>query len=270
MKFSILTIFPQMLDSYLKLGLVGQAAEKGLLEFEFFDLRTFVENNYKSIDDRPFGGGDGMVMQAEPIKAAIEKAKEKTLNKKNFVVCLSAQGKKLNQKMVHELGKYENLILLCGRYAGVDQRVLNDAVDLELSIGDYVLNGGESAALVLIDAVSRTVPGVLGNTDSLKYDSFENGLLEGPVFTRPREILGQGVPEILLCGDHNKIKKWKDSLALVVTAIRRPDLLVGLPQKEVASAVQEISKLNEGELKACGIKSKELKGLSQQSLGSEL
>ena len=208
MKFSILTIFPQMFESFLKFGLVGQAFNKNLVDFEFFDLREYVDNNYKSVDDRPFGGGDGMVLQAAPIKSALAKAKEKVSNKKTLVVCLSAQGKKLNQEMVHEFGQYENLILLCGRYGGIDQRVINECVDREVSIGDYILNGGESAALVLIDAVSRTIPGVLGNEDSVKYDSFENGLLEGPIFTRPREILGQVVPEILLSGDHKKIKKW--------------------------------------------------------------
>ena len=211
MKFSVLTIFPQMFESFLKLGLVGQAHNKELINVDFYNLRDFVENSYKSVDDRPFGGGDGMVMQTAPVAAALSKAKENSVGKKTVTIYLSAQGEKLNQKMIHELGQYENLILLCGRYGGIDQRVINECVDREISIGDYILNGGEIAALVLIDAISRTIPGVIGNEDSVKYDSFEQGLLEGPIFTRPREAFGQVVPEILLSGDHKKIKHWKES-----------------------------------------------------------
>jgi tRNA (guanine37-N1)-methyltransferase len=224
MKFAVISIFPEMLKAALSEGIVGTSDK---IEITFTNLRDFTDDNHKSVDDKPFGGGDGMVMRPEVLGPAILAAKEKLPNAK--VIYLSPQGKKFTQKMARELVGCEELILLSGRYAGVDQRVLNTLVDEEISIGDYILSGGELPALVLIDAIGRLVPGVLGNKDSAKLDSFssEENVLEAPLFTRPRQWNGQEVPAVLLSGDHGKIKEFQKWAGVVSTYLKRPDLLDG-------------------------------------------
>lgn len=225
MKFQVITLFPQMIEALTSEGVVAQAKKKGLISVETIQPRDFTEDTHKTVDDRPFGGGDGMVMMIEPLKAAIEKAQSAQAGR---VIYLSPQGARLDQDKVEALAKEQSLILLCGRYAGIDQRIINQFVDEELSIGDYVLSGGELAATVVIDAVSRQVPGVLGHADSVEVDSFSGelqGLLEAPSFTRPREFKGESVPEILLSGNHKKIAEWKSKVSVLVSLLKRPDLV---------------------------------------------
>lgn len=219
-----------MIEALVGEGVIGQALTKKLIQVSCINPREFTQDNHKTVDDRPFGGGDGMVMLAEPLQKALTSAIEKS-PKDPWIVYLTPQGVPLNQEKVEELATKENLILLCGRYGGIDQRVLNQFVDEEISIGDYVLSGGELAAGVVIDAVSRQVPGVLGHLDSAASDSFSgqlSGLLEAPSFTRPRNWLGESVPEILLSGNHAKIEKWKKNLSVLVTLLKRPDLVLDL------------------------------------------
>jgi len=241
MKFQVITLFPKMIEAQVSEGVIGQAQGKGLLTVTCINPREFSTDNHKTVDDRPFGGGDGMVMLAEPLQKALTAAIEKS-SKDPWIIYMTPQGTPLHQEKVQELAEKENLILICGRYGGIDQRVLNQFVDEEISIGDYVLSGGELAAGVIVDAVSRQIPGVLGHLDSASSDSFSaklEGLLEAPSFTRPREWLGENVPEVLLSGNHAKIEKWKKQVSLLVTLVKRPDLILGL----------EISKKELSELK---------------------
>ncbi|MFK8138373.1 MAG: tRNA (guanosine(37)-N1)-methyltransferase TrmD [Bdellovibrionales bacterium] len=223
MKFVCISAFEEMFKSPLQSGLVGRAFQNNLLQLEFVNPRDFSEGVHQAIDAKPFGGGDGMLMSPEIISKSIDRSR--VLAPKAKCIYLSPQGRPLNQEIVEELAKEEELILLSGRYAGVDERVVSSKVDLEISLGDFVLSGGELAALCLIDAVARWVPGVLGNSDSPIKESFQNGLLEAPQFTRPREFEGKLVPEVLLSGDHKKITAWKYSLSILRTASRRPDIL---------------------------------------------
>ncbi len=209
-----------MLKAALSEGIVG-TSEK--IEVGVTDLREFTTDKHRSIDDRPFGGGDSMVMRPEVVREAILNAKEKLPNAK--VIYLSPQGRKFNQNTARELSNLEEIILLSGRYNGVDQRVLNSYVDEEISIGDYVLSGGELAALVVIDAVGRLIPGVLGNQESSEVDSFSNGILEAPLYTRPRIFENQMAPEVLFSGDHKKIEEFQKWAGFVATYLKRPDLL---------------------------------------------
>ena len=226
MKFQVITLFPDLIEAFTAEGVIGQARKKELISLNCIQLRDFTQDVHKTVDDRPFGGGDGMVMMIEPLKAAIAKAKSQSTNAK--VIYLSPQGRTLDQSKVEELSKSGELILICGRYAGLDQRIINSHVDEEISIGDYVISGGELAASVLIDAVSRRVPGVLGHAESADQDSFSNslnGLLEAPAFTRPREFEGAETPEVLLSGNHKKIAQWRKDVSVLVTLLKRPDLL---------------------------------------------
>ncbi len=209
-----------MLKSALKEGIVGNSR---LIEITFTDLREFTTDKHRSVDDKPFGGTDGMVMRPEVLAPAIRAAKEMLPNAK--VIYLSPQGRKLTQDVAKEFSLSEEMILLCGRYAGVDQRIINSYVDAEISIGDYVLSGGELAALVVIDAVGRLIPGVLGNSVSAEADSFVNGYLEAPLYTRPREFEGQTVPDVLLSGDHKKISEFQKWAGIMATYFKRPDIL---------------------------------------------
>ena len=222
MRFDIITLFPEMFSAIKEEGVVARAIKKSIISIEEWQLRDFSENKYKNVDDKAYGGGAGMVMQVKPIRDCIKKIKEQKPETK--VIYLSPQGEPLNQNLVEKLSSFESLTLLCGRYEGVDERIIKNDVDLEVSIGDYVISGGELAAMVLIDSVSRRLPNVLGNKDSLN-DSFVNNLLDYPHYTRPESIDGDIVPEVLLSGNQAKIDAWRLEQAKNKTKQKRPDLL---------------------------------------------
>ncbi len=234
MRFDIITIFPHLFGSVFSAGVVKKALDKGLIDVKVHDLRDYSESKYKQVDDRPFGGGQGMVIKPEPIFAAVEKLRG---DDDIPVYLLSPQGRKFDFRMAEELARLQRLILICGRYEGVDDRVIEHLITDEVSIGDYVLTGGEPAAWVLIDAVSRFVPLVVGKAVSVKEDSFEEGLYDHPHFTRPRNFRGMKVPEILFSGDHKKIERWRKKRALEKTWRLRPELMEG---KELSPEDSEI------------------------------
>ena len=219
MKFDVLTLFPEMFES-LKQSVIGKALEKELIDINLVNIRDFSNDKHKKVDDTPYGGGAGMVMMPDVVYRAFQSVKTEEAK----VVYMSPQGKTLDQKKVEDLAKQEHLIILCGHYEGIDQRVLDKIVDEEISIGDYVLTGGEIPAMVLIDSVSRYVKGVL-NEDSVKEESFSNGLLEYPQYTRPEVFEGEKVPDILLSGHHENIEKWRKEKSFEITKKKRPDLL---------------------------------------------
>ncbi|MDR2195149.1 MAG: tRNA (guanosine(37)-N1)-methyltransferase TrmD [Gallionellaceae bacterium] len=250
MRFDVITLFPEMFDAITRYGVTRRAAEQGLFELKTWNPRDFTTDNYRTIDDRPYGGGPGMVMLAEPLERAIAAAKAD--GTKARVVHLSPQGRLLTHELVKELlARDERLILLASRYEGVDERLLRQQVDEEISIGDYVLSGGELAAMVLMDGVVRQLPGVLGDELSAEQDSFVSGLLDCPHYTRPEVYNGEGVPDVLMSGHHAEIEKWRLKQSLGRTAERRPDLLAKRQlnkqearllaeyQQEQASAQQE-------------------------------
>jgi len=222
MRFDIITLFPEMFSAIKDEGVIARAIKKSIISINEWQLRDFSENKYKNVDDKAYGGGAGMVMQVKPIRDCIKKIKEQEPETK--VIYLSPQGEPLNQNLVEKLSSFESLTLLCGRYEGVDERIIKNDVDLEVSIGDYVISGGELAAMVLIDSVSRRLPNVLGNKDSLN-DSFVNNLLDYPHYTRPESIDGDIVPEVLLSGNQAKIDAWRLEQAKHKTRQKRPDLL---------------------------------------------
>ena len=222
MRFDIITLFPEMFSAIKEEGVIARAIKKSVISINEWQLRDFSENKYKNVDDKAYGGGAGMVMQVKPIRDCIKKIKEQEPETK--VIYLSPQGEPLNQNLVEKLSSFESLTLLCGRYEGVDERVIDNDVDFEVSIGDYVISGGELAAMVLIDSVSRRLPNVLGNKDSLN-DSFVNNLLDYPHYTRPESIDGDIVPEVLLSGNQAKIDAWRLEQAKHKTRQKRPDLL---------------------------------------------
>ncbi len=217
----VLTLFPRMIAAPLEESLLGKAREKGLVRVQVTDIREFAQGKHRVTDDVPYGGGAGMVMKPEPLVAAIEAARERLPGA--HVVLMSPQGRKFDHSLAQELVKRGKLVFVCGRYEGVDERVVS-FVDEEISLGDFVLSGGEFAALAVIDAVARLLPGVMGNAESVEIESFSEGLLEGPHYTRPPEFRGLKVPEILLSGDHAKIAQWRKEQALARTRERRPDL----------------------------------------------
>ena len=219
MKFDILTLFPEMFEN-LKQSIIGRAIEKNIININLINIRDFSKDKHKKVDDTPYGGGAGMVMKPDVVYSAYNSIKDKNAR----VIYMSPQGKTLNQKKVEELSKEEHLVILCGHYEGIDQRVLDKIVDEEISIGDYVLTGGELPAMVLIDSVSRYVEGVL-KEDSIKEESFSNGLLEYPQYTRPEVFEGEKVPEILLSGHHENISKWRKEKSLEITKKKRPELI---------------------------------------------
>ena len=230
MRWTVLTLFSEVFQAPLAAGLFGKAVEKGILEVELINYRDYAEGRHKVVDDTPFGGGSGMVIKVEPVARALEDLRQRAPGV--HVVLLTPQGALLNQAGVRRLCGYDHVALLCGRYEGVDERIRH-LVDEELSIGDYVLAGGEPAAWVVIDAVSRLVPGVLGCGESVREESFfEESLLEYPQYTRPREFGGRQVPEVLLSGDHQAIARWRRRQALRRTARRRPELLESLSLTE--------------------------------------
>ncbi len=232
MRIDILTIFPEMFDSVLSSSILGRAREQGLLDIRLTDIRPFSTLKHKNTDDYPFGGGAGMVMLAQPIMDAMAAVTGDGFQGRR--IYLGPRGRTLTTALARELAGEERLVLLCGHYEGVDQRALDLCVDEEISIGDYILTGGELAAMVLVDCVSRFVPGVLGSAESPEEESFSDGLLEYPQYTRPREIAGLAVPEVLLNGDHAKIRAWRRQASLRATKRHRPDLLekAALTEKE--------------------------------------
>ncbi len=219
MKFNVLTLFPEMFSA-LDESIIGRGKEKGLIDINLINIRDFSKDKHKKVDDTPYGGGAGMVMEPTVVYDAYKSIKDENAK----VIYMSPQGKTLNQQIVQDLAKEESIILLCGHYEGIDQRVIDEIVDEEISIGDYVLTGGELPAMVLIDSVSRYVKGVL-KEDSVQEESFANGLLEYPQYTRPEVFLDKKVPEVLLSGHHENIKKWRRNQALINTYLKRPDLL---------------------------------------------
>ena len=223
MKFEIITLFPEMFSAIKEEGVIARAIKKSIISISEWQLRAFSANKYKNVDDKPYGGGGGMVMQVKPIRDCIAKIKKK--NPKTKVIYLSPQGQKLNQRLVEKLASFDSLTLLCGRYEGVDERIIENDIDYEISIGDYVISGGELAAMVLIDSVSRRLPNVLGNEESLK-DSFTNNLLDYPYYTRPETIDGQSVPSVLLSGNQAKIDAWRLEQSIEKTNQKRPDLII--------------------------------------------
>ena len=224
MNFHVLTLFPEMIRDGFETSITGRAVEKGLLSLETVNIRDFSVNKHNRVDDYPYGGGAGMVMQAEPVYLAWESVVER-LGRKPKVLYMSPQGRVFDQTMAQELAEEEDLLFLCGHYEGIDERVLEEIVDEEVSIGDYVLTGGELPALVIMDAVSRLVGGVLHNEDSAEFDSFQDNLLAAPVYTRPADYKGWKVPDILLSGHEAKIKEWELQQSLERTKKLRPDLL---------------------------------------------
>jgi tRNA (guanine37-N1)-methyltransferase len=223
MKFDVLTIFPEMVSASLREGILGRAVKRGIVEVRLVNIRSFARGAHRTTDDRPYGGGDGMVMRPGPISRALKSIDR--VKGRSPVILLSPQGERFDQKTAWELSNRDQIILVCGRYEGVDERIRLTCIERELSIGDYVLTGGELAALVVMDAVSRLIPGVLGGERSNLEDSFEDGLLEYPQYTRPKVFQGQEVPPVLLSGDHEKIRLWRRTESLRRTLERRPDLL---------------------------------------------
>ena len=223
MKFDIITLFPEMFSAIKDEGVISRALKNSIISIREWQLREFSTNKYKNVDDKLYGGGAGMVMQVKPIRDCLRKIKEQQPDTK--VVYLSPQGEPLNQKLVEKLAAFESLTLLCGRYEGVDERIIENDIDYEVSIGDYVISGGELAAMVVIDAISRRLPGVLGNEVSLK-DSFTDNLLDYTHYTRPEVIDGQNVPEVLLSGNQAKIDAWRLEQSIKKTKQKRPDLLL--------------------------------------------
>jgi len=219
MKFDVLTLFPEMLDRAFEESIIGRARVNGIIEINCVNIRDFSNDKHNRVDDSPYGGGFGMVMRPEPVYNAC-----KSLQGKPFVVYMSPQGKVFSQEMARELAQIQHIAVLCGHYEGIDERVLEEVVDLEVSIGDYVLTGGEIPAMVLVDAVSRLIPGVLPSEEVYSSDSHYNGILEHSQYTRPSEFMGKSVPEVLLSGNHANISKWKHEKSLEITREKRPDL----------------------------------------------
>lgn len=256
MRFDVISLFPDMFDAITKFGITSRAIERKIYSVNVINPREFTQDNHKTVDDRPYGGGPGMVMLAEPLAKAVEMAKQQqlALGIKPHVIHLSPRGVTLNHQKVMQLSQMQGLILLASRYEGVDERLINVLVDEELSIGDYVLSGGELPAMALIDALVRQLPGVLGDADSAIEDSFVNGLLDYPHYTRPEalrisssekkseeQIEEQKVPEVLLSGNHAKIREWRLKQSLLLTRAKRPDLLAARSlTKEEARLLQEV------------------------------
>lgn len=218
MKITYLTLFPDLIRHYLEDAFLKKASSKGLIDFEIINIRDFSDNPYQSVDEKPYGGGDGMILRPEIAKSCYGSINR---GKKNLSIYMSPQGTTLTHDLLNDLLRYEQLIILNGRYGGVDQRVINENIDLEISVGDFVLSGGELGSLILTEALSRLIPGVLGDFQSVEQDSFYNGLLECPQFTKPQD---NSVPEVLLSGHHQKIQNWKKSISLFVTWKKRKDL----------------------------------------------
>lgn len=242
MRFTILTLFPEMIQALAGHSILGRAQQRGLIAVEAVDIRAYTANKHRQADDYPFGGGAGMVMMPQPVFDAMDAVQTPSCHR----IYLTPQGKPLTQQRARELAQCEHLVLLCGHYEGMDQRVVDQLVDEELSIGDYVLTGGELPALVLVDCVSRLVPGVLGSEASSQDESFSEGLLEYPQYTRPADFRGLPVPEVLLSGHHANIQAWRRQKALEKTLANRPDLLVHAPLTPAEQAWLQARQVAEG------------------------
>lgn len=225
MKFDILTLFPDMVMSVLSESIIGRAAEKGTIEIKAHNIRDYSKDKRRRVDDTPYGGGMGMLMAAPPIYACYKAVSEESQNEKTRVIYMSPQGKVLTQKKAKELSSYDRLIILCGHYEGVDERIIDQVIDEEISVGDYVLTGGELPACILVDCVSRLIDGVLPSDDCHEIESISCGMLEYPQYTRPAVFNGQEVPAVLQNGNHKEIEKWRYSQALIRTKKKRPDLI---------------------------------------------
>lgn len=223
MKFDVLTLFPELINFVMAESIIGRAQENGIIEINAINIRDYSKDKHRKVDDYPFGGGNGMVMACQPVLDAYRELTQK-LEEKPKVIYMSPQGSVLTQQMAADLSKEKHLILLCGHYEGIDERIIEEIVDHEISIGDYVLTGGELPAMVLIDCVSRLIPGVLANEGSFSDESHFNGLLEYPQYTRPADYEGKKVPDILLSGHHANIEKWRIQQSLERTRLKRPDL----------------------------------------------
>lgn len=224
MQFGVITLFPDMLQAITNFGITSRACKNNIISVQSWNPRDFAEDNYRTVDERPYGGGPGMVMMIDPLKQAIHQAK-KSLGEKAKVIYLSPQGKPFNQAKAAELSKEDAVILLAGRYEGIDQRLIDNQIDEEISIGDFVVSGGELPAMILIDAVARCIDGVLGHNDSADEDSFSDGLLDCPHYTRPEMHDLGNVPEVLLSGNHEAIRRWRLQQSLGQSWLKRPDLL---------------------------------------------
>lgn len=220
--FQVITLFPELFEPFLQNGVIGQAHRKGLFQIQFINPREFTQDAHRTVDDKPFGGGDGMVMLAEPLAAAISKSKTNQPSTK--VIYLSAQGEPMSAELASEMSTWDAITFVCGRYGGIDQRVISSEVDREICVGDFVVSGGELPAMMVLDGVLRKRAGVLGSARSAANDSFEGQLLEAPQFTRPRELWGKSVPEVLTGGDHAAVDRWREAVSVLVTFVKRPDL----------------------------------------------
>lgn len=255
----VITLFPDMFDAVTQYGVTGRAHKNKLFHLNIWNPRDFSENNHRTVDDSPYGGGPGMVMMAKPLEQAIISARKRQQSAgidKTEVIYLSPQGERLDHTMVKRLSALPGIILLCGRYEGIDERLINRQVDTEISIGDYVLSGGELAAMVIIDSVTRLIPGTLGDPESAHQDSFVNGLLDYPHYTRPEKYCDSGVPEVLLSGNHADIRRWRLQQALGKTWLKRPDLLKlkeaqGIT-KEEETLLEEFKKTSKNQVKING------------------
>jgi tRNA (guanine37-N1)-methyltransferase len=246
MRFDILTLFPELFSSFLKEGILGRAVKKGLVDIRLINIRSFARGSHNVTDDRPYGGGNGMIMKPGPIYRALRSIEK--VDGQSLVILLTPQGQTFEQSRAWELSRLDRLVLICGRYEGVDERIRSSYIDMELSLGDYILSGGELGAMVVIDTVSRLVPDVLGGERSALEDSFEDGLLEYPHYTRPRVFKGEEVPPVLLSGDHEKIRMWRRTESLKRTRERRPDLLKKARlQEEDRAILAEIEEDGNGE-----------------------
>lgn len=225
MRIDVLTLFPEMFAPLLSTSIMGRAIAKGLLEIKLYNIRDFAKNKHRRVDDYPYGGGQGMILAPQPLFDALYHVLGAYESEKPKVILMSPQGKVLDQDLARQLSKEHGLVIICGHYEGVDQRVIDRFVDMEISIGDYVLTGGELPAMVLIDCVGRLIPGVLGNPESTQDESFSRGLLEYPQYTRPYEYEGYTVPDVLLSGNHQEIQRWRLKESLRNTLQKRPDLL---------------------------------------------
>ncbi len=245
MRIELVTLFPEMFDAIIDYGVTGRAVDRGLLNLGFNNPRDHAKDRHRTVDDRPYGGGPGMLMKVEPLKDAIQVARER-LPGDAKVIYMSPQGRVLDQAGVIELSQCDNLIVISGRYEGVDERLIQSQVDEEWSVGDYVLSGGELAAMVMIDSVARLLPGVLGHQESALQDSFYQGLLDCPHYTRPEKMDEGDVPAVLLSGDHQAIARWRHQQALGRTWLRRPDLLEGQSlSREQQGLLQDFLQENE-------------------------
>lgn len=226
MRFDVITLFPEQVEQVIRFGVVGRAAESGLLELQCWNPREYTTDRHRTVDDRPYGGGPGMLMKVEPLEKAIADVRQ--VNPQGRLIYLSPQGKLVNQTRLKSQVEQQSVIFLCGRYEGIDERLIHSEVDEEWSIGDYVISGGELAAMVCIDAMARLVPGVLGHEDSAQQDSFSEGLLDCPHYTRPESYRGERVPSVLLNGNHRDINDWREKQSLGRTWLRRPELLASI------------------------------------------